>query len=61
MCCCHAEHSLSLAVIPYMPYSRQNRMQKRGCIVAKLMANMLAKAGELLNHKGVAVGVADVV
>lgn len=34
-----------IAVIPYMPYSRQNRMQKRGCIVAKLMANMLAKAG----------------
>ena len=36
---------LHVAVIPYMHYSRQSSMQKRGCVVAKLMAKLLAKSG----------------
>ena len=32
-------------VIPYLPYCKQSKMRKRGCITAKLLASMLAKAG----------------
>ncbi|KAF7248948.1 Phosphoribosyl pyrophosphate synthase-associated protein 1 [Varanus komodoensis] len=32
-------------VIPYFPYSKQSKMRKRGSIVCKLLASMLAKAG----------------
>ncbi|RWS03041.1 Phosphoribosyl pyrophosphate synthase-associated protein 2-like protein [Dinothrombium tinctorium] len=34
-----------VAVIPYLPYSKQSKMRKRGCIVAKLLAKMMCKAG----------------
>lgn len=34
-----------IGVIPYLPYSKQSKMKKRGCIVSKLVAKMLTKAG----------------
>lgn len=34
-----------IGVIPYLPYSKQSKMRKRGCIVSKLVAKMLSKAG----------------
>ncbi|XP_076871973.1 phosphoribosyl pyrophosphate synthase-associated protein 1-like isoform X2 [Brachyhypopomus gauderio] len=34
-----------IGVIPYVPYSKQCKMRKRGSIVCKLLASMLAKAG----------------
>ncbi|XP_048820831.1 phosphoribosyl pyrophosphate synthase-associated protein 1 isoform X3 [Lagopus muta] len=34
-----------IGVIPYFPYSKQSKMRKRGSIVCKLLASMLAKAG----------------
>lgn len=34
-----------IGVIPYLPYSKQSKMRKRGCIVGKLVATMLGKAG----------------
>lgn len=34
-----------IGVLPYMPYSKQCKMRKRGSIVAKLMAQSLSKAG----------------
>lgn len=34
-----------VCVIPYLPYSKQSKMKKRGCIVSKLVAKMLVKAG----------------
>lgn len=34
-----------ICVIPYLPYSKQSKMKKRGCIVSKLVAKMLTKAG----------------
>ena len=34
-----------IAVIPYLPYSRQCKMRKRGCITAKLVAKLLCNAG----------------
>ena len=34
-----------LGVIPFLPYSKQSKMRKRGCITAKLLASMLSKAG----------------
>ncbi|XP_040570463.1 phosphoribosyl pyrophosphate synthase-associated protein 1 isoform X4 [Lepeophtheirus salmonis] len=37
-----------IGVIPYMPYSQQSKMVKRGAIVCKLMAKLMAKAG--FNH-----------
>lgn len=37
-----------IAVIPYLPYSRQCKMRKRGCITAKLVAKLLCNAG--VNH-----------
>ena len=39
-----AAHSI-IGVMPYLPYSRQSKMRKRGAIVAKLMAQNLSKAG----------------
>ena len=35
-----------IGVIPYFPYSKQCKMRKRGSIVCKLLASMLAKAGK---------------
>lgn len=34
-----------VGVIPYLPYSKQCKMRKRGCIVSKLLAKMLCKSG----------------
>lgn len=34
-----------VGVIPYLPYSKQSKMRKRGCIVSKLLATMMSKAG----------------
>ncbi|MEQ2271615.1 Phosphoribosyl pyrophosphate synthase-associated protein 1 [Xenotaenia resolanae] len=39
-----------IGVIPYFPYSKQCKMRKRGSIVCKLLASMLAKAGEIELH-----------
>ncbi|OWK14874.1 PRPSAP1 [Cervus elaphus hippelaphus] len=36
-----------IGVIPYFPYSKQSKMRKRGSIVCKLLASMLAKAAYL--------------
>lgn len=35
-----------IGVIPYFPYSKQCKMRKRGSIVCKLLASMLARAGK---------------
>jgi len=37
-----------VGVIPYLPYSKQCKMRKRGCIVTKLLAKMMCKSG--LSH-----------
>lgn len=37
-----------VGVIPYLPYSKQCKMRKRGCIVSKLLAKMMCKSG--LSH-----------
>jgi phosphoribosylpyrophosphate synthetase len=34
-----------IGVLPYLPYSKQSKQKKRGCIVMKLVAQMLVKAG----------------
>ena len=34
-----------IGVIPYLPYSKQSKMRKRGCIVSKLLAKMMCKSG----------------
>lgn len=34
-----------IGVIPYLPYSKQCIMKRRGCITAKLLASMLSRAG----------------
>lgn len=34
-----------VGVIPYLPYSKQCKMRKRGCIVAKLLAKMMCRSG----------------
>lgn len=39
-----------IGVIPYLPYSKQCKMRKRGSIVSKLVASMLCKAGQLTFH-----------
>ena len=41
----HTHTHTRLGVIPYLPYSKQCMMRKRGCITAKLMASMMARAG----------------
>lgn len=38
-------YSFIVGVIPYLPYSKQSMMRKRGCITAKLLATMMARAG----------------
>ncbi|XP_074647292.1 phosphoribosyl pyrophosphate synthase-associated protein 1-like isoform X4 [Tubulanus polymorphus] len=37
-----------IGVVPYLPYCKQSKMRKRGCIVSKLLAKMMDKAG--LDH-----------
>ncbi|CAG0883084.1 unnamed protein product [Cyprideis torosa] len=37
-----------IGIIPYMPYSKQSKMKRRGCIVSKLLAKMMCRAG--FNH-----------
>jgi phosphoribosylpyrophosphate synthetase len=34
-----------VGVIPYLPYCKQSKMRKRGCIVSKLLAHLMVKAG----------------
>ncbi|XP_037812309.1 phosphoribosyl pyrophosphate synthase-associated protein 2 isoform X1 [Lucilia sericata] len=34
-----------VGVIPYLPYSKQCKMRKRGCIVSKLLAKMMGTSG----------------
>lgn len=34
-----------VGVLPYLPYSKQSKMRKRGCIVSKLLAKLMCKAG----------------
>lgn len=34
-----------VGVIPYLPYSKQCKMRKRGSIVTKLLAQMMCKSG----------------
>ncbi|XP_055629367.1 phosphoribosyl pyrophosphate synthase-associated protein 2 isoform X1 [Toxorhynchites rutilus septentrionalis] len=34
-----------VGVIPYLPYSKQCKMRKRGCIVSKLLARMMCTSG----------------
>uniref|UniRef100_A0A3P9LCQ0 Ribose-phosphate pyrophosphokinase N-terminal domain-containing protein n=1 Tax=Oryzias latipes TaxID=8090 RepID=A0A3P9LCQ0_ORYLA len=34
-----------ITVVPYFPYSKQCKLRKRGSVVCKLLASMLAKAG----------------
>lgn len=34
-----------IGVVPYLPYSKQSKMRKRGCIVAKLLAQMMCVSG----------------
>ncbi len=34
-----------IGVIPYLPYCKQSKMRKRGCIVSKLLASLICKAG----------------
>lgn len=35
-----------IGVIPYLPYSKQSKMRKRGSVVCKVMATMLGKSGK---------------
>lgn len=43
---CKTSSSKSITVVmPYLPYSKQCRMRKRSCITAKLLADMIVKAG----------------
>ena len=35
-----------VGVVPYLPYSKQSKMRKRGAIVSKLVASMISKAGQ---------------
>ena len=35
-----------VAVMPYLPYSRQSRMRKRGSIACKLVAQMMKRSGK---------------
>ncbi|XP_069122839.1 phosphoribosyl pyrophosphate synthase-associated protein 2-like isoform X1 [Argopecten irradians] len=37
--------STIVGVVPYIPYSKQSKMRKRGSVVCKLMATMFGKAG----------------
>jgi len=44
-CCKTSSAKNIVGVLPYLPYSKQSKMRKRGCIVSKLLAKMMAKAG----------------
>lgn len=33
-----------VGVIPYLPYCKQSKMRKRGCIVSKLLAKMMCES-----------------
>ncbi|KAH9365986.1 hypothetical protein HPB48_019774 [Haemaphysalis longicornis] len=44
-CCKTSSARKIVGVIPYLPYGKQSKMRKRGCIVSKLLAQMLVKAG----------------
>ena len=35
-----------IGVVPYLPYSKQSKMRKRGCIASKLVAQMMSLSGE---------------
>jgi len=35
-----------IGVVPYLPYSKQCKMRMRGCIVSKLVAQMMSLAGK---------------
>ena len=35
-----------IGVVPYLPYSKQSKMRNRGSIPAKLMADLLCRAGK---------------
>lgn len=39
---------LDLGVMPYLPYSKQSKMRNRGAIAAKLMAQLLCRAGKIV-------------
>ncbi|XP_001640086.2 phosphoribosyl pyrophosphate synthase-associated protein 2 [Nematostella vectensis] len=43
--CRNASARRIVGVIPYLPYSKQSKMHKRGAIPAKLMASLLGKSG----------------
>ncbi|KAF6027902.1 PRPSAP1 [Bugula neritina] len=34
-----------IGVIPYLPYCKQSKMRKRGCVVSRLLADMIQKSG----------------
>lgn len=43
---CHTSSARKVVgVVPYIPYSKQSKMRKRGSIVCKLLAKMLSKSG----------------
>jgi len=46
--CKTASANTIVGILPYLPYSKQSKMRKRGCIVSKLLAQMMCKAG--LSH-----------
>ncbi|KPP71001.1 phosphoribosyl pyrophosphate synthase-associated protein 1-like [Scleropages formosus] len=50
-----------IGVIPYFPYSKQCKMRKRGSIVCKLLASMLAKAGMLMAVFGRPAGLTHII
>lgn len=35
-----------VGILPYLPYCKQSKMRKRGCIVSRLLADMIGKAGK---------------
>ncbi|XP_048761050.2 phosphoribosyl pyrophosphate synthase-associated protein 2-like isoform X2 [Ostrea edulis] len=43
-CKTSAAHNI-IGVIPYLPYSKQSKMRKRGSVVSKVMATMLGQSG----------------
>lgn len=46
---CKTSSSKSITVVmPYLPYSKQCKLRKRSSITAKLLADMICKAGLLL-------------
>lgn len=35
-----------IGVVPYLPYSKQSKMRRRGCIASKLVAQMMSLSGK---------------